>query len=192
MRYLPLLEEIDRWQRDAAGRHPGIIPCRPGCAACCLGPFDISAADVATLQEGLAQLPDAERADIRRRAAAQLARVKELEPRWAPPYDIDDLGEERFDRLSDALHNVPCPVLDDGGRCRLYAHRPLVCRMMGLGMGTALGEIENDCPIQDNFPAYAALAPQWFDLDAWEQRETLALEATGRPQYETFIAAVVA
>ncbi|MEO8450551.1 MAG: YkgJ family cysteine cluster protein [Gemmatimonadota bacterium] len=199
MRYLPLLHEVDQWQRDAAGRNPGVIPCHSGCSACCLGPFDISIADAATLVEGFAQLPEPEREDIQRRAASQLARVAELEPGWTAPYDVSALGEERFDRLTEALHDVPCPVLDHAGRCRLYDHRPLVCRIMGLGMRTpARRVIDNDCPIREDFPAYAALPPQPFDLEEWEDREELALEtaagnagASGAVGFETIIAAAI-
>jgi hypothetical protein len=37
--------------------------------------------------------------------------------------------------------------------------------------------LENDCPIQDQFPAYAALDPAVLDLEAWEELEQACLEA---------------
>jgi hypothetical protein len=123
--------------------------------------------------------------------------MAELEPAWAAPYDIADLGEDRFDRLAEALADEPCPLLDDTGRCAIYHDRPLVCRLLGLGMrASAARVIANECPIRDRFPAYARLAPVPFDLDAFEALEADLLEAaarrTGRPVgFETTIAAAV-
>jgi Fe-S-cluster containining protein len=193
--YQQLLQRLDQWFADTSARHPGVIPCRAGCTACCHGPFDISVADVQLLREGLAQLPPAAREQVRRRGETLLARMRELEPEWRAPHDVRALDEERFDRLTEALAEEPCPLLDEAGACRVYAHRPLVCRLIGLPMMTAEGELlENGCPIQDEFPAYASLSPQLFDLGALHDAEGPLLEACagdGDPGFETIIAAVV-
>jgi hypothetical protein len=60
--------------------------------------------------------------------------------------------------------------------------------------------IENACPIPEQFPGYAALAPAPFELEQFEQAEAMALadaaiELFGSAAYhdfETFIAAAVA
>ena len=71
---------------------------------------------------------------------------------------------------------------------------------MGLGLlSPEGGEIPNACPIQDDFPAYAALPAQLFDLPAWERAEAVSLreaavdrlgdpDATG---FETTVAGAV-
>jgi Fe-S-cluster containining protein len=199
--YRALLARLDAWfarGRLAAG---GLVPCRGGCSACCHGPFDVSLADAELIAEAVSRLPPAERAEVARRAAALLERMHELEPGWTPPYAIASLGEARFDRLSDALAHEPCPLLDDAGRCRIHADRPLVCRLVGLGMRTPAGRvIENACPIQDRFPGYGELAPAVFDLEELEEREAECLRAAAlrrfgegdRWCFETTIAAVVA
>ncbi len=199
-RYLPLLNQIDRWQAGARARHPGVIPCRPGCTACCLGPFDISVADAALVAVAVSRLDPAVRAGVLARAEAQVALMNRLEPSWGPPYDVAALGEARFDQLTDALANEPCPALDDQGACTIYEHRPFVCRVMGLGMVTEFGDvIENACPIQDRFPRYAALPAQAFELMAFETGEEEAKVAAAvallgdesRGNYETTIAAAI-
>jgi Fe-S-cluster containining protein len=198
--YPSLLERLDRWfaaGRQAAG---GVVPCRNGCSACCHGPFDISVADAELVQAAVDRLPAGERAEVTARAGALLGRMLALEPDWPAPYEVAALGEARFDRLTDALADAPCPLLDDAGRCRIYADRPLVCRLTGLGMRTPAGRvIENACPIQEQFPAYAVLAPVPFDLEAFETREDEALRAAARRRlgdedrhgFETTIAAAV-
>jgi Fe-S-cluster containining protein len=191
--YQQLLERLDRWFAETRERYPGVIPCRSGCTACCHGPFDISLADVRLLSAGLAQLAPAVREQVRQRGQALLERMHALEPGWTTPYDVRALDEERFDRLTEALAEVPCPLLDEQGSCLAYAHRPMVCRLIGLPMMTAEGELlENACPIQDDYPSYASMSPQLFDLGALNDVELDLLEALGDdPGFETIIAAVV-
>jgi len=195
------LARVDRWFADAMARNPGVIPCRPGCSACCRGPFDISVADALLLREGLMTLPAHDRAAVRAAGQAQLARLRAEAPHWRPPWDLAELGEAQFDAIAERHRAEPCPLLDPDGACRAYAYRPLVCRLMGLPMMTAEGEIiDNACPIQDRFPTYAALDPQLFDLEALEAEEQACLEGAAMALFdsplhrgfETIIAAIAA
>jgi Fe-S-cluster containining protein len=195
------LRKLDRWSASVASNHPGLIPCHRGCSDCCNGPFDISAADTLLLKEGLATLPGATREAIRARGKLLLAKLWKLEPEWTAPWDLRDIDADRFDEIAEQLADEPCPMLDEEGSCTVYEYRPLICRIMGLPMMTAEGLVlENGCPIQHEFPAYAALDPQLFDLEALELEETACLEAAatvlfGSPSelgFETTIAAVAA
>lgn len=180
-RYLPLLERLDAWHEAAEKLHPETIPCRRGCTACCHGPFDISVADVVTLLEGVAALPIDRRGGALARAQTQMDAVARIAPEWVVPFDVAAIGEARFDEVSDGLAALPCPLLGDDGGCLVYRHRPMVCRIMGLGLRAESGDvIENGCPIQAEFPAYAALAPLPFPLEAWEVEEESAKEVAAR------------
>jgi Fe-S-cluster containining protein len=199
--YRALLERLTAWFDQGRRDHPGRIPCRQGCTACCHGPFDISVADAELIEAGLHSLPESDWLEVRRRAEGLVSRMEALEPDWTAPHAVADLGEARFDQLTEALAAEPCPLLDPAGRCRIYDHRPLVCRLIGLGMRTpAGGIIENACPIQDQFPAYAELPPVLFDLESFEEVERACLVQAagrrfGRPErweHETTIAAVIA
>lgn len=179
LRYRALLEQLDAWTDDARRRHPGVLPCRLGCTACCLGPFDISAADVLLLRETVAALPADRRRVVESQAAAAAHRQQAVEPAWAPPHAVESLGEARFDALCDTLAPEPCPCLVDGA-CAVYQGRPMVCRLMGLGLEAPDGSIiPNGCPIQSDFPAYATLPPQPFDLGPFEEAEQACLEEAG-------------
>ncbi len=83
-------------------------PCKKGCADCCrqlAQPPQVSAAEWALLQQGLAQLEADEQAEIAQRLQAL------AHPASGP---------------------VVCPFLDEpAGICRVYHHRPAVCRMYG-------------------------------------------------------------
>ena len=99
------LGRLDRWFQSVSAAHPGVIPCGPGCNACCHGPFDISVADALLLREGLMTLSDQDRAAVRSRARAQLERMRTRAPSWQAPWDLAQLGEEAFDTLMDACRN---------------------------------------------------------------------------------------
>jgi Fe-S-cluster containining protein len=198
--YPALLAEIDTWQARARTKHPGVIPCHAGCSACCHGPFDIPVADALLVRDAVRSLAPTDRAEIGNRARAQIDRMRQMEPALAPPWDMAPLGEPRFDALVEVLEREPCPALDTAGRCRIYQHRPMICRLMGLGVRTVAGQvIENACPIQDDFPAYRRLEPQVFDMDGWDVAQepllaSSALELFGteeRSGYETTVAGAV-
>lgn len=199
-RYRELLERLDAWFAEVSARRPGVIPCKRGCSACCLGPFDISAADMALLEEAFRALPKKAREEVVARAREQMREVGLLEPEWEAPHDIASIGERRFDAVCSALAKAPCPLLDAKGACRVYKDRPLACRMMGLPMRAGRGRvIKNACPIRRQFPEYAALPPQPFPLAAFErEEEACAAEAAiqlfgpggqDRADLRTFIAA---
>jgi Fe-S-cluster containining protein len=198
--YRALLERLDQWFAEGRRTAPVAVPCGGGCTACCHGPFDISIADAELVGQAVSQLPAADRDAVAGRAAALLDRMRAIEPGWDAPYEVAAIGEDRFDRLTDTLAREPCPLLDEAGRCRIYADRPLVCRVIGLGMITPGGIIENACPIQDRFPGYAELPPVAFDLEGFEEAEIACLRAAAerrfgdpeRWEFETTIAAAVA
>ncbi len=200
LRYRTLLESLDAWTAAAHRRHPGVIPCRQGCTACCHGPFDISIADVLLLQQTVAALPPVRRTALLARVDAAAARQLALAPDWAAPHDVRTLGEARFDALCESLAAEPCPCLEDGA-CAVYTGRPAVCRLMGLGLESEDDRrLANGCPIRSQFPAYAALPPQPFDLSAFEETEEACLveaglalfDATDATGYETTVALAIA
>ena len=195
-KYRALLERLDDWTERARERHPGVIPCARGCTACCHGPFDVSAADIVLLLDGFAALPGDQQRRVLAQAKHITARIATVEPTWRAPHDVGDLGEARFDALTMALAAEHCPFLLDGA-CSIYADRPFVCRVMGLGLLTPDDQyLPNACPIQADFPAYLTLPPQRFDLAEFEREEAQCLAEAGSElfghasaeSYETTIA----
>jgi Fe-S-cluster containining protein len=198
--YRDLLERLDEWFENGRRQAHGLVPCRSGCSACCHGPFDVSVADVELLLEALRRLAPDDQGEVSRRARLLVDKMAALEPGWRAPHAVLELGDQRFDRLCEALADQPCPLLDDAGRCRIYADRPLVCRLIGLSMVTPAGRlIENACPIQHQFPGYADLSPVPFDLEELEVAELECLQGaarrllgdSGRHDFETTIAAAI-
>ena len=128
--YKELLASVDAWYRLVQQARPADVPCTKGCRECCIGLFDVSLADRDLLREGLAQSQPAARRDMESRAAALVARLRELRPNLGDTLDGMSPGE--IDSLCDDAGDVECPALGREGECRLYAHRPLTCRMSGV------------------------------------------------------------
>jgi len=146
LRYRQLLAAVDAWFLRCRELPGGEWECRSGCAACCRGLFDITLLDACLLREGFGQLPEVSRRQILHRARPMLQRLEKRFPGIArdlliPPDAAVTLplaGEEA----------TPCSLLDAAGRCLLYDHRPLTCRLYGFPHVDVSGEIFLDewCP----------------------------------------------
>jgi hypothetical protein len=97
------LRLIDDGVAPVIARYGQHIQCAAGCSDCCHQTFRVSALEGELLRDGLQSLPAAVRDDI-------LTRARD----WRP----------------DARQ--PCPILSDEGHCRLYEHRPRICRKYGI------------------------------------------------------------
>jgi len=99
---------VDGGVAPVVARYGAHISCRPGCSECCHQSFRVSEVEGALLRAGLAAAAPTVRAEIGERAA-------------------------RYE----AGRGEACPVLDDGGRCQLYEHRPRICRKYGIPLWNA-------------------------------------------------------
>jgi Fe-S-cluster containining protein len=97
------LELIEAGVAPVVARYREHIACRPGCADCCHQSFRVAEIEGGLLRQGLAAADESTRHDIQARARAYRADAR-----------------------------MPCPVLSTDGRCRLYEHRPRICRKYGI------------------------------------------------------------
>lgn len=136
--YRKFLARADAWYQGVRGKHPDRVTCGKGCRDCCLGLFDVTLLDGDLLREGLALADPETRRDIESRAQAILSRLRSTWPGLGGT--LEGWTESEIDELSDALGAVECPVLGPSGECRLYAHRPLTCRLSGVPVVDLSGE----------------------------------------------------
>jgi Fe-S-cluster containining protein len=137
--YRELLGRIDSWYESVRRAHPDKVTCVKGCRDCCLGLFDISIADRDLLREGLAQADPATRRDIEARASRLMTQLRERFPDLEE--SLDGRSERDIDDICDFLGDAECPVLGPAGECRLYAHRPLICRLSGVPVVDVSGAV---------------------------------------------------
>jgi len=148
---------------DAIGeRRKADITCSAGCSSCCHAWLTVSTVEAEELVLALAALPTGEREAVRARGVSELAR--------------EALGESP----------ARCAMLDDDGRCGVYAARPLVCRTQGHALRYPAGLIPSSaimrttpkgdvtwCPLN-----YHAREPNSEDvLDAERVNQILAVVA---------------
>jgi Fe-S-cluster containining protein len=160
-----LIHIVDAAMADAARKAGPWLVCRPGCAECCIGSFEISELDADRLRAGLAELAarDRVRAD----------RIVERAKRFA------QLAEDEADESA-------CPALDpEAQTCELYDARPLTCRLFGPPVRGASGAIgvcelcfhgatEEEIEACEMTVDAAALAALQFDRDDTTVAKALA------------------
>jgi Fe-S-cluster containining protein len=145
-----LFQQAEEWfQRGQAALES--LPCGQGCTHCCYGPFAITLLDELELQEGLQALPSQAQRDIQTRAQFQVATMEAAFPRLTQSRHLDQWSEHDVDELVARFGDLPCPALSADGRCLVYAHRPITCRMMGLPVETN-GLLQGACEVQTFIP----------------------------------------
>ena len=168
--YLELLRRADAFFDDVLQRDGSHLSCQAGCTACCHGLFEIGAADVSVIGQGLRALPPDERSDVVSRARAILE--ESSQPR------LSDCDADEKERFFTATEDVPCPALSDEGRCRIYAHRPLVCRTFGLPVRDGENYLGQECELNfrdaiQSEKESAAWDLQWEDVLGSEDEYTI-------------------
>lgn len=170
--YRALLETVDAWFNrcsEHSGRH---IQCRPGCSQCCRGLFDITLLDAYLLRQGFALLPADIQANALLKARARLADLQQLWPGFGPPYTLNHLPDEAWTETPEE-DMTPCPLLGEDGRCLIYLHRPMTCRLHGLPNLDCSGESFSDEWCTLNFTDADPLA---MDELRWEFRRAFTAE----------------
>ncbi len=122
-RYLEVCErvaaEFDRNRR----LHGDRIQCRAGCSDCCHQLFQITEIEAAHISRGTSMLDSTTRGRLQDRARSYLVERRELVGRRGEP--------EAWGSLPPPGTRLACPALEDGV-CRIYEHRPLICRKFGM------------------------------------------------------------
>jgi uncharacterized protein len=136
--YQLLMARVDAFGQTIHQRYPTQITCHAGCDGCCYQQFTVFSVEAHHLAQAVVGLAPEARQHL-------LARLQQADP-W---------------RIIDT--SAPCVLLEHG-RCSLYAHRPLICRMHGFPISSRMIERtdggQRDCcplnftdvPLQDIVP----------------------------------------
>lgn len=146
-----LFEKTARWFERSKASLLGNLPCRQGCAGCCVGLFPVTILDRQEIQRGLQALPEEHRKKIERTAAEQVTALTIAAPPLNRSRFIDHWPERGVDNIVEQFDAWPCPALEQDGTCSLYEYRPLVCRSMGLPKDDG-GLVSGACAVQTAVP----------------------------------------
>ncbi len=168
--YREILHRADTHFDQVRRRLGGHLECRLGCTGCCHGLFEIGSADVAMISEALRSLTPESRELLIARSRVILDTFDAPATRECDPAAKAALFERAID--------VACPALSDDGSCRIYEHRPLVCRTFGLPVREGKSYLGQECEL--NFvdaireeKEFAAWDLEWEDAVGVEDQFTV-------------------
>lgn len=130
-KYEALVEMVDGIFNQVREAHGECVTCRMECADCCHALFDLTLIEALYLNHHFNQTISGPQKDhlleIANRADRSIYRIKRrahmaIQKGAAETDVLTRMAEER----------VRCPLLDDSNRCRLYAFRPITCRLYGI------------------------------------------------------------
>ena len=132
-KYRQLVARVEAFGQAIRQRYAGQVTCHAGCDGCCYQQFTVFPVEAHHLRQSLAGLAPEVRQQLQQRVAAA-----------SDPWQI--LGQPQ-----------PCVLLEHG-RCVLYEGRPLICRLHGYPLYSAMierpdGGQRDCCPL--NFSAMA-------------------------------------
>jgi Fe-S-cluster containining protein len=149
-RYRQLVARIEAFGQAIRQRYAGQITCRAGCDGCCYQQFTVFPVEAQHLAQAVATLTPEARQCLRQRLQSQ---------------------DEAWQMVDEPR---PCVLLDQG-RCSLYNGRPLICRMHGYPLYSALierpdGGQRDCCPLNFTEMSLDAIAAQAvYNLDLVNQ-----------------------
>jgi Fe-S-cluster containining protein len=150
-RSFPLFDQTARWFQRANASLLGELPCREGCAHCCVGIFPVTLLDEQIIRFGLNRLPVSHRKRIVETAAAQVTELQAAVPQLRTNRLVDHWSERACEQVIEQFSAWPCPALESTGACALYEFRPLVCRSMGIPSEDE-GLVNGACVVQTSVP----------------------------------------
>jgi Fe-S-cluster containining protein len=151
-RYARLLSEVDNWYRRCQSAFPHEIQCVKGCSDCCRALFDITLLDAWFLRVGFKRLTKELRSQVALKAGERLQGLRTIWPELSPPYLLNHRPEDQWQELMPEEDETPCVLLGEDGRCLVYEHRPMTCRLHGLPLIDPDGTVMHDEWCTMNFP----------------------------------------
>ncbi|WP_224983415.1 YkgJ family cysteine cluster protein [Geomonas agri] len=139
-----LLAQVDAWFARCMAAYPEHIACLGGCSGCCRGTFDITLLDAYFLKRGFDALPEAVKEQVLAKCRERLALMRQEWPELDHPFVLNYRPEEDWELLMPDEDETPCVLLGEDGRCLVYDHRPMTCRLHGIPLVDTEGEVMHD------------------------------------------------
>jgi Fe-S-cluster containining protein len=122
-RYLQVCDRVAAEFARNRNLHGDRIHCRPGCSDCCHQLFQITEIEAAYISRAVAAFDSTTRERLQSRAREYIAERRRMVARDGEP--------EAWGNLPPPGTRLACPALEEGV-CRIYEHRPLICRKFGM------------------------------------------------------------
>ena len=166
-RYRELAAKLDAFFERVQSRYGGAMQCRAGCSGCCRVRLSVTALEASVLREGLAQLPEAERARLAERA-------RRADTGACPALEADGrCAVYAWRPLVCRSHGVPVRFREPGGAASVSA-----CEL-NFAQGAQLPEVASDCVLDQTTVStvLGALDAAYADARGAPRGERLRLDA---------------
>lgn len=147
LEYEALVSQIDTLFQKVATNFSQEVKCKEGCSDCCHALFDITLIEALYINSKFLTLSDTHRNDIlieADKADRKASLLKRKISRDAEKHESDEL------LIRAAKERIRCPLLADDNHCRLYAFRPITCRIYGIPL--EIGGKSHTCGMSDFVP----------------------------------------
>lgn len=131
-RYLELRGNVDALFASISRDFPDCVKCKEGCSDCCHALFDLSLVEAVYLNSRFKALfpLGAERSAILSSADEADRKAYKLKRKL---YKDSQAGRDSNEILEEVGRTrLRCPLLGADDRCRIYAERPITCRVYGV------------------------------------------------------------
>lgn len=148
--YKTIADQVDGLFQKVAGDFAAEVKCRQGCSDCCHALFDITLVEALHLNANFLDLSEVVRNEILFAADKADRRANMLKKKASR-----DAGDRPHEEILTgvARERLRCPLLDEEDRCRLYAFRPITCRVYGIPL--EIGGASRTCGLSDFAPGHA-------------------------------------
>lgn len=130
--YRQLAKQADALFARVASQFPDCVKCHPGCNDCCHALFDLSLVEAMHINQAFASTFG--HGPVRSRMLENASRIdRDLTRIKREMFQAEKAGAASSEILAQAAAlRMPCPLLNDEGRCALYDDRPITCRLYGV------------------------------------------------------------
>jgi len=131
-KYEELQKRADRIFEEVKKRYPKEVRCKIGCTDCCYALFDLTLVEAMYINyQFFKNITDKKRQEEILEEANRIdRRVYKIKRKLFKEREKGVPTEKILEEASKI--KMKCPLLDEEGRCILYEHRPVICRLYGL------------------------------------------------------------
>ena len=135
-RYEALVDQVSQVFTKVSSEFSEEVKCKAGCDDCCHALFDLTFVEALYIKEKFDELYNGKaRHEITERASTVdrgLAKMKKEAYKRHEAGTPDDAIIEAISKM-----RVRCPLLGEEGKCLMYEHRPIACRVYGIPTSAA-------------------------------------------------------
>lgn len=125
--YESLVAKADSAYQEMQNKYGSCIKCDIQCDDCCNSVFGLFLIESAYLNHHFNKLDRRNRREVAARGEKADKDLLELEKKLQVHKDNPDMQARAM-----ASERIRCPLLSDEGKCVVYSHRPITCRVYGI------------------------------------------------------------